>query len=96
MSVDYFNNETQSFNLNATQLQNIAKVGDKIKLSIGAQNQETMNYAETSVTPALLASSSPIVTFDNPLEDSTVPLVCAIWLETADGKDSTSAIFTAI
>ena len=68
----------------------------KIKLLIGAQNQETMNYAETSITAPLLASSTPYVTFDNPIEDSTVPLVYTMWLETADGKDSTSAIFTAI
>ena len=77
-------------------MRNIAKVGDKIKLLIGAQNQETMNYAEVTVAAPLLASSTPSVSFDNPLEDSSVPLVYTIWLETADGKDSTSAIFTAI
>ena len=96
VSVDDINNSEQSFNLNAAQLQNIAKVGDKLKLLIGAQNQDTMNYAELSVTAPLLASSTPLVTFDNPLEDSTVPLVYTMWLETADGKDSTSAIFTAL
>ena len=93
---DDINVETQSFNLNAAQLQNIAKVGDRIKLLIGAQNQETMSYAELSVTAPLLASSTPSVAFDNPLEDSSVPLVYAIWLETADGKDSTSSNFTAL
>lgn len=93
---DDINAADQSFILKAAQLQNIAKVGDKIKLLIGAQNQETMSYAEVSVTAPLLASSSPVVTFVNPLEDSTVPLVYTIWLESADGKDSTSAIFTAI
>lgn len=96
VSVDDFNDATQSFNLNAAQLQKIAKVGDKLKLLIGAQNQETMAYAEVSVTADLLASNDPIVTFDNPIEDSAVPLVYTIWLETADGKDSTSAIFTAV
>ena len=93
---DDINDVTQSFNLNAAQLQNIAKVGDKIKLLIGEQSQETMSYAEVSVSAPLLANSAPFVTFDNPLEDSTVPLVYTIWLETADGKDSTSAIFTAL
>ena len=96
VSVDDFNNESQSFNLNAAQLQNIAKVGDKLKLLIGAQNQETMNYAEVTVTAVLLASNEPNVSFENPLEDPDVPLVYTIWLETADGKDSTSAIFTAV
>lgn len=87
---------SQSFILNASQLQNIAKVGDKIKLLIGNQNQETMSYAEVSVTAPLLASSAPFVSLDAPLENSSGALVYAIWLETADGKDSTSAIFTAI
>lgn len=93
--VEEFDPAFQNFLLNPSQLQNIAKVGDKIKLLIGAQNQETMSYAEVSVTAPLLASALPMVSFVNDLEDPDVPLVYAIWLETADGKDSTSAIFTA-
>lgn len=96
VSADDINDVSQSFNLNAAQLQNIAKVGDKFKLLIGAQSQETMSYAEIVVTPALLASSSPSITFDNPLEDSSVPLVYTIWLESADGKESTSSVFTTL
>ena len=86
----------QTFNLNAVQIRNIAKVGDKIKILIGAQSQETMSYAEVLVTAPLLASPNPKVTFNADLENPAVPLVHAIWLETADGKDSTSAIFTAL
>ena len=86
----------QSFFLNASQLQQIAKVGDKLKLLIGEQNQETMSYAEILVTAPLLASDDPSVSFVSELENPDVPLVYAMWLETADGKDSTSAIFTAI
>ena len=87
---------SQSFFLNASQLQNIAKVGDKIKLLIGEQNQETMSYTEVLVTSALLASPTPKVVFDADLEITASAFVNAIWLETADGKDSTSAIFTAL
>ena len=96
VSVDEILEDSQTFILNAAQLQNIAKVGDKIKLLIGAQNQETMNYEEIVVTSTLLASSNPVVTFQSPLGDAVAPYVLAIWLETADGKDSTTAIFTAI
>ena len=96
VSVDEILEASQVFILNAAQLQNIAKVGDKIKLLIGAQNQETMNYEEIVVTSTLLASSNPVVTFQSPLGDAVAPYVLAIWLETADGKDSTTAIFTAI
>ena len=93
---DVINSDSQSFILNAAQLQNIAKVGDKIKLLIGAQNQDTMNYAEVVVTADLLASSTPTVVFDNPLESVSRPLIFALWLESADGKDSTSSKFTAV
>lgn len=92
-SVDEILDDTQSFNLNASQLQNIAKVGDKLKLLIGAQNQETMSYAEVVVTSTLLASTAPTVVFGNPLEDASASLVYTIWLESADGKDSTSSVF---
>ena len=88
--------ESQSFRFNGSQLQNIAKVGDKIKILIGAQSQETMNYAEVSVTAVILSDTAPLVSFSADLEDPAVPLVYTVWLETADGKDSTSAIFTAL
>ena len=96
VGTDDINDASQSFNLNASQLQNIAKVGDKLKLLIGAQNQETMSYAEISVTAFMLSETTPRVSFNADIEDPSAPLVYAIWLETADGKDSTSAIFTAI
>ena len=92
-SVDEIIVDTQSFILNAAQLQNIAKVGDKLKLLIGSQNQETMNYEEVVVTSTLLASPSPRVTFQSPLGDAVAPYVLAIWLESADGKESTSSVF---
>lgn len=95
-SVDEVISDKQSFYLNASQLQNIAKLGDKIKLLIGEQNQETMSYAEVLVTSDLLASPTPKVVFDADLEITAAHFVIAIWFETADGKDSTSAIFTAI
>ena len=92
-SVDEISEDSQIFILNAAQLQNIAKVGDKLKLLIGSQNQETMNYEEIVVTSTLLASSSPQVAFQSPLGDAVSPYVLAIWLESADGKESTSSVF---
>lgn len=89
------NSLSQGFLLNAAQLQNIAKIGDKIKLLVGAQNQDTMNYAEVTVSAPLLASTSPAVIFDNPLDTSSDNFVFAIWLEGADGKESTSSKFTS-
>ncbi len=84
---------SQEFSLNASQLQNIAKVGDKLKLLIGQQTQDTMSYAEVLVTAPLLASPSPMVSFGATLENPDAALVHAIWLESADGKESTSSKF---
>lgn len=95
-SVDEVVNMEQSFYLNASQLQNIAKVGDKIKLLIGEQSQETMSYAEVLVTATLLASPTPKVMFTADLEITAGAFVHAIWLETADGKDSTTSNFTVL
>lgn len=95
-SVEEVTASAQSFFLNASQLQTIAKVGDKFKLLIGAQNQETMSFAEILVTPALLASNDPTVSFAGELETPDAPLVYAIWLESADGKESTTSKFLAI
>lgn len=92
-SFDEILGDSQSFLLNAGQLQNIAKVGDKLKLLIGDTTQETMGYAEVVVTSTLLASSNPSVSFANDLEDTAASLVYAIWLESADGKESTSSVF---
>ena len=96
VEIDEIVADSQAFILNASQLQNIAKVGDKIKLLIGEQNQETMSYAVVTVTAPLLASSTPLITFDAALENPSGSLAFVVWLETADGKDSTSAIFTAL
>ena len=87
------NSDSQSFTLNATQLQRIAKVGDKVKLLIGDEIQDSMNYVEILVSASLLASSDPTVNFDNPLDASSTVLVYALWLESADGKESTTSVF---
>lgn len=95
VEVDDILSESQSFTITASALQSIAKVGDKIKLLIGERSQETMSYAETVVSAPLLASSAPIITFDATVENPTSALVYAVWLETADGKNSTTSFFTA-
>ena len=87
--------ETQLFALNTVQLNSIAKIGDKLKLLIGQQNQETMSYSEVVVTSDLLASPTAHVQFDASLESVAGVLVFAMWLETADGKDSSTSKFVA-
>ena len=83
-----------SFFLNALQLGTIAKVGDKIKILVGQKNQETMVYAEVLLTAPLLASTNPFIIFESSLESTVGGVVYALWLETADGKGSTSSMFT--
>ena len=88
--------DSQSFELNAVQLNSIAKVGDKIKLLVGQQTQDTMVYAEVLVSAPLLASAVPTVVFNGPLESTVGTMVYALWLETADGKDSTTSKFETV
>ena len=52
-----------------------------------------MNYVEILVSASLLASSNPIINFNNPLDRSSTVLVYALWLESADGKESTTSVF---
>ena len=92
-SVEEVTAGAQSFFLNSSQLKNIAKIGDKIKLLIGALDQETMSYAEVLVTAALLSSDGPVISFAGELEDPYGPVVYAIWLESADGRESTTSTF---
>ena len=86
--------ETQLFVFNSVQFNSIAKVGDKIKLLIGQQDQETMSYSEVVVTSSLLNTPDAFVQFNASLERFTGVIVYALWLETADGKDSTTSKFT--
>lgn len=81
------------FSIPAGKLKAIAKAGDKIKVLIGQQSQETMSYFEKVLLPVDIVAGDYSLEFNSSIEDYNTPLVYAVWLETADGKESTSTKF---
>ena len=75
------------------RVKSIAKVGDKIKVLIGPKTQDTMSYFETVLLPSDVVNNDYSFTIDSSIEGYDSPLVYAVWLESADGKDSTSSKF---
>lgn len=84
-------NITLSFS--ASQLDNIAKVGDIIKVVGADATSSEMSAVDFVVTPQFLASTSPEAVFELGENALGSQLVYAAWLETADGKDSTTSKF---
>ena len=83
------------FSIPAGKIKTIAKVGDKIKVLVGVKNQETMSYFEKVLSPDDIVDDEFTLALGSSIEGYSSPLVYAVWLETADGKDSTSSKFIA-
>lgn len=84
---------TLIFSFPQGRVKSIAKVGDKIKVLIGSKTQETMSYFEKVLLPADVVDNDYSFSTDSSIEEFNSPLVYAVWLESADGKDSTSSKF---
>ncbi|MDR7712472.1 DUF6266 family protein [Riemerella anatipestifer] len=76
-------------------LTNMAKVGDKIKLVASNTNSENFSYAEVEVDSSLLSAGSPQKTFSNLSLDDESNVILAIWVESADGKNSSTSKFVS-
>ena len=83
------------FSIPAGKIKTIAKVGDKIKVLIGAINQDTMSYFEKVLLATDIVDGEFILFLGSSIEGYSSLLVYAVWLETADGKDSTTSKFLA-
>ncbi|SDE01102.1 DUF6266 family protein [Riemerella columbipharyngis] len=79
-----------------TSLENIAKVGDKIKMVATNVNDENISYSEIEVDTALLSAGTPSKSFENLHLAQNTRVILAVWLEGADGKESTTAKFIEI
>lgn len=80
----------------AGRIKSIAKVGDKIKTLVGSKSQETMSYFEKVLLPSDIVDGVYVLFIDAPDIAIDLDLVYAVWLESADGKDSTSSKFVSI
>ncbi|MDY3516110.1 DUF6266 family protein [Riemerella anatipestifer] len=88
-------NDTESITVSfdKTGLTNMAKVGDKIKLLALNTNSENFSYAEVEVDSSLLSEGSPQKTFNNLALASERNVILAVWVESADGKNSSTSKF---
>lgn len=93
--VDLAGGLTVVFSIPAGKLKSIAKVGDKIKVLIGSQSQETMSYFEKVLLPGDIVDGVYAFSIDSSVDDYDLPVVYAVWLESADGKDSTTSRFVS-
>lgn len=96
-TLSYFASEilddSAKFILEKAVFSNIAKVGDKLKIVIGGMDTEELSYSEASVTQAMLDSQNPFVSFNGLALDTNQSQVFCMWLESADGKNSTTSKF---
>lgn len=91
--VDEINPGSFSIFLDNTQLNAIAKIGDKICASGGDGGSAEGFYDEITVDAALLAAANPSVQFEIGESGVVAPLIATVYLVTADGKKSTSSQF---
>ena len=82
-----------NFVLNKANLNQIAKVGDKIVAITADVNDSEFNYGEKVVDEALLLSPGPEVMFED--LPTTLPrgAVYAVFVVSADGRNSSSSTF---
>ena len=85
--------DSASFNYPTGALENIAKVGDRVKLVIGSGLSSEMGYFERELTAADLTSSIDFVRFSDDFSRYSTAPVFTLWVETADGTKSTSSVF---
>lgn len=94
-SLDYTNDAIEDGNFSAqfskANLNQIAKIGDKLVCVAGAPTSSESGYTEHIVDAALLASNLPIVTFENVVRVTDVAAVTTVFLVSADGTKSTSS-----
>lgn len=87
---------SNNFILNKPNLNQIAKVGDKIvAINADALGSE-FNYGEKVVDAALLASANPEVLFNDLPTDLQGSAVYAVFVISADGKNSSTSTFTKV
>ena len=85
--------DTMLFSIPPSKIKGIAKAGDKLKVLIGQQSQETLSYFERVLLPSDFANDDFTLSISSSIEGYDTPLVYCLWLETADGKESTTSKF---
>lgn len=82
------------FTLQHNNLLQVAKVGDTLHALGGMASGSELAYNNIIVDQALLDDTNPLATIDLGEQDPSRPFVYAMWLTSADGKESTTSEFT--
>ena len=85
-----------SFMLDPQTFKSIAKVGDVLKLVFGGLNNSEFSYSEVKVSQEMLDGQNGYVAFQGINTDVIGNPFSCIWLETADGKNSTTSKFKLV
>ena len=83
-----------SFNKNIFGM--YAKVGDILKIVVGKGLSSEQSYGEVAVTQAMLDQAEPTAVFQDLDLQGNGDTICALWLESADGKTSSTSQFEVI
>ncbi len=83
-----------SFNKNIFGM--YAKVGDVLKVVVGKGLASEQSYGEIPVTQAILDDLAPAVVFQDLDLQGSGDTIAALWLESADGKTSSTSQFEVI
>lgn len=92
-SIESGTSAANSFALNKANLNQIAKVGDKIVAITADALGSEFNYGEKVVDAPLLANASPEIVFNDLPADVAGGTVYAIFVVSADGKNSSTSTF---
>lgn len=83
-----------SFNKNIFGM--YAKVGDILKIVVGKGLSSEQSYGEVAVTQAMLDQAEPTAEFQDLDLQGNGDTIGALWLESADGKTSSTSQFEVI
>ena len=92
-SIGDLDGNANKFNFSQSNLNQIAKVGDKLVFITADSERSEFNYAEKVVDAPLLASASPQVTLPELPTTITNQAVYAVFVVSADGKYSSTSNF---
>lgn len=92
-TIDLNAGDSNQFTLNKSNLNQIAKIGDKLVFITADRESSEFNYGEKVVDAALLASANPSVTIAELPDTYEFAPVYAAFVVSADGKNSSTSEF---
>ena len=83
-----------SFSIDIAKFKSIAKAGDVVKVLLGHPQEQTMDFVEKTLSANDIENFNGLQLFQLDTDYTSTDPVCAIWLESANGNDSTTSRFS--